>query len=778
MPTERRDSIYLTGEGKKVKHNRVIFESLMTKCEVFIDLLLGKDGINCKNRHFLLQSSLPTDHIKEDSFEWYGESIQKVYRQIVVSKPLIETNLGYSSLDSVYVPYVHLGDTEVNHQFYEICQSFIKPNEIPHKASLIQIQNQIGKYDEINSWNTKPLYELKDLLTDIQSAGSLDDLVLNDIEEEEGKADWLSKLFQFIVLQKRIELLDEFEVVPNQNRKFKKLEDLSSEDEKEIIPDQFIDVLKDLGKDWRDDLLHRGIKFEIGNHDKLTLLNINEAIDEILNEEKLENNNRIKVFIRRKDALTHVINILKIDSPDSTKEAFRHKIFFFAKDLFGLTDELIPVENSSKYKYAAALRIAVSLINEEISNKKTVNILADSLNKTIEETITWLSDYLSLIGDDSSDYKRFLKEGNIVPNRKNKLCAYEDLYNYGTEDQPLNNKLIDILNKFESNKDFWEDLIADKIDLKLPKTIKFDEIGNLVSEHINSIKGKESYEENRNALLDLIDWCSVEKTLAERYLQGFKEISNRIFFILTIENGSFGGNLIEILKNKDNLEMLALINESGITKEELNVFIMLFPDGIPSNIMEYAKEDARRKKEFNNLLEVGSKVERLFIEALTQFEVTNEIIHAGGGAYDIRIYNPETKKSFYIEVKSCHYKNIDPINLAVSQVKRAVKELDKETFSIVIVERSHNNEMDTDYIKSNTKYLKNPGQYLQDISNNYDLIESKANTLNEIDLKMDYAEFKGSIEYNWIKDNTKNSGFAALIEDIKRILNDLNIVKN
>ena len=480
MPTERRDSIYITGEGKKVTHNRTVFERLIAKCEEFIDLLIDNECINCSNRHFLLQSSLPHQHIKEDSLDWYSESIQKVYRQIVVSKPLIQTDSGYSSLDSVNVPYIHLGDDFVNHQFYEICRSIIKPNAIPHKNSLIQIQRQIGKYDEIDSWQTKPLYELTDVLKDIENAGSLNDLVLNDIEDEEGKANWLSTLFQFIVSQKRIELLDEFEVVPNQNGNFKHLEVLSSEDKAEIIPDPFIDVLKDLGKDWRDDLLHRDIKFEIGNHDKLSLLNINEAIDEILNEEKIEFNNRIKVFLKRPDALKHVVNILKIDSPDSTKEAFRHKLFFVAKDLFGFEDELKSVPFSSKYKYAAANRLMVALINEEINKKKDVKTLSEDINLTDDQTIKWLSDYLELI-DTAPDYKYFLKYGNIVPNRKYEMCAYDDLYNYGTDEQPLNKALIDILNKFDTSKDIWEELISDGINLKLPKTIKFDEIGNIIS---------------------------------------------------------------------------------------------------------------------------------------------------------------------------------------------------------------------------------------------------------------------------------------------------------
>jgi len=765
MPTERRDSIYLTGDGKKVKHNRVVFENILSKCECFIDLLIDSKGVNCSNRHFLLQSSLPTQHIKEDSIEWYSDSVQRVYRQIVVSKPLIETNKGYSSLESIHVPYLYLCDPEVNLQFYDICSSFINANELPRKTCLIQLQNQIGKYDELDSWQTKPLYELKDLLKDIENVYCLKDLLLNDCEGEAGKTSWLSRLFQFIVFQKRTELLDEFEVVPNQNGNFRYFKTLRNEDKTEIIPDPFIDVLKDLGKDWREDLLHRDINFEMGSHDKLSLLDINDAIDDIFNEEKIEFNNKVKIFLQRPDALKHVVNILKIDSPDSRKEAFRHKLFFAAKALFGFADELIAVPYSSKYKFPAANRLMIALINSEISKNEDLKSISAAMKTTESNAMAWLSSYLELI-DTTSDYKYFLKDGNIVPNRKSELCAYEDLFNYGTEEQPLDEKLIDILNKFDLSRDYWEELISENINLILPKTIKFDEIGTKILEHINSIKGKESYEDNRNPLLDLIDWCSVKPDLAERYLSGFRDVSNRIFFILTIENSSFGGNLIEILKNKENLEMLTLINDSGISKKELNEFLSLFPDGIPRRVMEFAKEEARRKKEFNNLLEVGSKVERLFIETLNEFEVNHDIIHAGGGAYDIRIYNPVSKKSFYIEVKSCHFQNVDPINLAVSQVQRAVKELDRRTFCIVIIERPQNNEMDTDYIKASTKYLRNPGLYLEDIAEKFEVIEKSANTNEAVDLKMNNAEFKGSLDYDWVLKKIGNLGFNELLQDI------------
>jgi hypothetical protein len=205
--------------------------------------------------------------------------------------------------------------------------------------------------------------------------------------------------------------------------------------------------------------------------------------------------------------------------------------------------------------------------------------------------------------------------------------------------------------------------------------------------------------------------------------------------------------------------------------------IALFPNGIPKNVMDYAKEDARKKKEFSNLLEVGSKVEQLFIKTLEQFKISSErdkIIHAGGGSYDIRVFNPDTNKSFYIELKSCKYQNTEPINIAVSQAKRAVKELANENFAFVIIERSANNDMDEEYIKNNTKYFKNPGAHLSDIGINYDKIKQSSNTENSVDLKMENAEFKGSLDYKWTLNQIGKLGFNELLMDINKILSNKN----
>ena len=78
--------------------------------------------------------------------------------------------------------------------------------------------------------------------------------------------------------------------------------------------------------------------------------------------------------------------------------------------------------------------------------------------------------------------------------------------------------------------------------------------------------------------------------------------------------------------------------------------------------------------------------------------------------------------------------------------------------------------MDTEYIKSSTRYFRNPGLYLGEIATNFDVIEKSANTNDVVDLKMSNAEFKGSLDYDWVLDKIGNLGFNELLEDIKKII--------
>jgi hypothetical protein len=760
-PTEKRDSILLNGQKKKPEHNKTVFAEAIEGSKKFIEYLILKNALN---RYVALLSRFPSYDFEEDTREWFLNDIQTNYRKHLLTLPVIETELGTSILSTVKFPRCGLDDKD-NIQFWNLCAAVLGYDNLPKQEIFLASLKNIGPKDEEKSWNEKLYFTFEDLFELIQSKKTLEGLDLHSPNEAEkiDKTKWLKEVFAFAISQKQSDLFEKFEVVPNQNGTLRKLDELFEEDIEKPIPDEFLDVLKLLGKDWRADLIYRGVDFSILNHAKRGMSDIAEAINEILNEEKKVNNVAHKVFLKREDALNHLVSILKIDSPDSTKIAFRHKLFYFAKDLFHFTDDLIQVNNSSKFNYNPAIKLLLSIINEAIENCKTVEVLKTTLQN--KEPIDWLNNYLHFIAK-NEELKYFLDEGNIVPNRENLLCAYEDLFNYGTQEQALDDNLIAILQKFDPKKTWQNVLLSDGITLTLPNTKTFDELANEIMAEVNRVKGEESYETYREALLELIDWCASEPKLTPRYLSGFQEISNRIFFILTIENSSIGSDVIKMLKNKDNLEVLASISDANIDiaiiKELINISGKI---GGMEDILEHARELLSDKLHFDYMQQIGENVELVFKEALLQEGINADIIHQGWGSHDFEVRNPINNKSMFIELKSFASGSTEPFKLAISQARKAIDMPEK--FALCVLERPTQTELVVpDFIRSELKYRKGISPSLQTAVADNSNFERIRNSQDNVHLYINLREdVRVSVGHNFVTSNCNT--FSDLINDIK-----------
>jgi len=764
-PTEKRDSILLNGQKKKPEHNKNVLAEAIEGCKIFIEYLISKNALN---RYVSLLSRFPNYDFEEDTREWFLNGIQTNYRQHLLTLSIIETELGTSILSKVKFPRCGLDDKD-NIQFWTLCAAILGYDNVPKQDIFLSALKYIGPKDEEKSWNEKLYFTFEDLFELIQSKKSIEGLELHSSKDDEAidKKKWLKDIFAFAISQKQSDLFEKFEVVPNQNGTLRKLDELFEEDNEKPIPDEFLDVLKLLGKDWRADLIYRGVDFSILNHAKRGLTDIAEAINEILNEERKINNVAHNVFLKREDAIKHLVSILKIDSPDSTKNAFRHKLLYFAKDLFHFTDDLIQVNNSSKFNYSPAIKLMLSKVNETIENCKNVEVLKSTLQN--KEPIDWLNNYLHFIAK-NEELKYFLDEGNIVPNRDNLLCAYEDLFNYGTQEQPLDDKLITILRKFDQKKIWQNELLSAGITLTLPNTKTFDELANEIMAEVSRVKGEESYETYREALLELIDWCASEPKLTLRYLSGFQEISNRIFFILTIENSSIGSDVIKMLKNKDNLEVLASISDANIDisiiKELINISGKI---GGMEDILEHARELLQDKLHFEYMQQIGENVELVFREALLQEGINAEIIHQGWGSHDFEVRNPNNNKSMFIELKSYARGSNEPFKLAISQARKAIEMPEK--FALCILERPTQTDLVVpEFIRNELKYRKDISSALQSAVNDNSDFERIRNNQENVHLYINLREdVRVSVGYNFILSGCYD--FPVLINDIKDQIN-------
>ena len=762
-PTEDRDGIPLHSESAPEHlENRELVEKAFVAAKQLTQYLLTQET---KNLYVCAYSRLPDENWQTKSKKWYNQ-LQIDYRVFINNLEIVETEVGSKSvLNSIVIP--DFGDKDEDKlKFYDTILSFVGKNKVPARGILLPWIKSAGPKDELESWNRNIKYSLETFLKELENIGSLCALE-SVLGSDENAINWLNKVYAFIIEYKEVDTLRDYAIIPNQNGDFQKLtpDTLHLEDKEANIPDEFLDILETLGDNWRTKLIHREVNLPGQNIEKKSLPLVSYRINEFIAKDD---------FSKRQDRLKVVIDILRNVTSLNNTENFRIEIFYKGKDVLGFDESIRKVSNITDFRFDKALDIFIEAIHDKIESFENLDGLSTQLQKDKASSVSWLNDYLNKILN-KENFSKHIKYGNIVLNQYEQFSAYEDLRAFGTHVEPLDNELVSILKKLNPSEDWRKFLVIDGLNIKLPPKT-FAELADVIDGTIREIEKEEAVNigyinDFKNAIFELIEWTN-NKTEKAKHLSHFMLRKNDLWvkFSMTDE-------LLSLIKDNEALETLKIIKESNISKEQLSEFLELYPTGeIPNKVMEFAKEEARKKREFSNLLQVGSKVENLFIETLKQwkdFKVLSnktEIIHAGGGAYDIRIYNQENKKSFYLELKSCRIDNTDPISIAVSQAKRAVQELENENFAFIIIERAAENKMDTEYIKNNTKYLRNPGQYLGGIVEKYQKIEIDTNTLEKVDLKMENAEFKGSLNYNWIKEKTINSGFKDLITDIERIL--------
>ncbi|MGG5210784.1 sacsin N-terminal ATP-binding-like domain-containing protein [Chryseobacterium sp. MIQD13] len=762
-PTEERSGIPIHSESA-ADHldNRRLVESAFEAAKVFTNYLLQ---IGAQNLYVCAMSRLPDEKWQSASKLWY-ESLQKDYRSFLNKKALIETDFLENGkqnieLDFAYLPF-YCDNENDRLKFYNIVAPFIGRDKIPKKELLINWIKASGPKDELKSWGRNIRYSIVELLEELQGLKNLDALS-GKIQGEIKAIDWLNSLYAFLIEYKETDYLKEFAIIPNQNNCFQKLtpDTLHLEDKEFNIPDEFLNVLNDLGDDWKNKLIHREVKMPGQNIEKKDLLLASNRINEIIKKDD---------FRKRPNYFKIVIDILRNITSLENTENFRIEIFQRGKQLFRFEENVRKVSNTANFNFRNALNIYIEDFNSEIESLVNIYGLSKKLNIDKPAAVLWLDNYLNRLLS-KQDYSHHIQFGNIVPNRYEEFCAYDDLKNFGTKESPLDDDLILILNKLDTSQDWNKKLVLDGINIDCQPKI-FEELAVSVDSAIIEIEKQEAIEIGyinsfKESIFKLIEWCNQNESRSN-YLKHFKQRKNDLWVKFSMTN-----EILTLIKDEEAIGTLRLIKESKVSKEQLADLLEFYPNGLPQNLMDYAKEDSRKKKEFSNLLKIGSKVEQLFVETLKDFNFLSnreEIVHAGGGSYDIRVSNPETGKSFYIELKSCKFQNTDPISIAISQAKRAVSELKNENFAIVVIERANENVMDVEYVRKNCKYFKNPGEYLFHIVDGYNTIEETANKNEKVDLRMDNAEFKGSLNYKWVLDKIGDSGFTELIKDINKVL--------
>jgi hypothetical protein len=708
-PTEDRDGILLHGkDSAEALKNREIMDNAYASAIEFTNWLIQKGA---KNRFITALSRIPTEHKWTELSEiWIKENIIN-YRKFIFSSKLVETeNPGeITTIEDSVLPNFQ-GNQESKLEFYELVKFFKTTSKVPSKKTVLNWIEHVGPSSEGELWPRKIYFDLEDLLREVAELESVENLSKQVGIDEENTFQWINSLVKFLVEKKESELLNEFAIIPNHHGDFEFLSRLYLEEDKDPIDDLFLDVIDSLGEDWRKEIIHRKIKFEHINISKRGLSNLSEKVNEVLKEKvNLVNNTFRWKFKSRTDALQKLVQIISITGKESKEDNFKNQVFLFAKELFGFQESIRVVEFHKSFRFDFALRLLIEMINSRIQELENLEQLAIHLNIPLIKSQYWINEYIILLKA-KTEFESLLKFGEIIPNRYGFFCNIESLKNFGTQENPLSDKLLDILFELDEDEDWRIEIVHECISIQMAETLKFEELGNRIQELVSQLQKEDlsdpslgHLEKYRNCLLDLIEWVHKDDR-GERFLKSFKEKSNELFYKLTMRNSNLTVDDIKMLADPDNKELLRQISNSTISKKEImDLISMAEMLGSASQLLQYADDLVSEKQDMDWLLKVGSEVELAFMKALKNESLRGELIHTGSGSFDFKITNNKNGKVFYIELKSFAYGSLKPLRFAPSQADRAINS--KGDFAICLIERPQTNAITIDYIKGNTKAI-------------------------------------------------------------------------
>jgi len=302
-------------------------------------------------------------------------------------------------------------------------------------------------------WNGVDEMVLKNLL-----------LKIEEYNEIQGKisVDYINKVL--VCVQKYYSDYIDYSIIPNQNKKLCKLNELYEDSN---IPEIFKNCLKNcFNVDIRNELLDKGINTKVLRFvEKKEILSYKSTLKKFFSEKPKSTRNIIQSqpeYISsniKKEAAEYLIRIVPRNKKCNqrilfdlyqifTKKAFKNDEYCEINDSddddfgYGIWDD------SNKYIY--------KIIREVIERNDTVNSLANDLNRNNKEILSYLNSFIN----------RFSENGKIVPNQYGDFCELEDLMNEGDYENDFTFYLEDIRDERiklipEELKDIAKDLEYD-----------------------------------------------------------------------------------------------------------------------------------------------------------------------------------------------------------------------------------------------------------------------------------------------------------------------------
>jgi hypothetical protein len=531
-PTEPRDGIYLLDDSQDSKS--VTDQNYMKEArELFSILLPFAVDNDWKNLYHLARTTIP--NISEEYFSksWFKAVIQKPLRDQLIESEIVQTETDRILLKNGIFPYAQESKIE---KMWDLL-SPIYNQSLPRKEDIHLWHKIIDSH-----WSKDLRIDIKKLIQEISTIGSIEQLVIQKGFTEENALEWLDQVIEFVFELEEEKLLNDFSIIPNQYGEFKKKDDLWLDQE---IPAELKSVLKKLGKDWEASLQNNGISSHMPPIKKSQ-----EDIVSMINTFIKNNPN----YPYLKAAILELTSL--ISSNGNEVNPIRVSLWNFTSDFYPETPQKLTVKGIEKTVWEESDKWLIKTLCAKIASDQTIDTLTTTLKKP---AVSWLHDFVIFLG--KSGFSSLLNDHKLLPDQLGTLKKKTEL----SLDNEIDAELKEICEGLTSS--LKSKLLDTGIFLDIEnRSISTQDVAKMISEKVTEIyntdHGNNRAQTTKNLFEKLLKWMFDNGEVISKNL--FNDLYDRRNLVLRTDEEN-----IQAIEFRQSI----LNNTNGYTEEDIIKFI-------------------------------------------------------------------------------------------------------------------------------------------------------------------------------------------------------------
>lgn len=411
-PTDPRDGVFLTTSeraNRLVEENKKIINEALELYDTLLDYAVENKW---KELHLLAQISPIPDSVEWIDEIWFRKDVLTPIRANLLFADIItnsnnELTSIYNSEGKPHVFFPSAGTKEIRNKIWKLSNYWF-PNRLPQESD-IELWNKL-------TWKDCAKLDLNQLAIFVNSLETTE--VLSNRLKGIDVYKWLNAFYTTLKLDESEydSIINKYEIFPNQNGVLCKLSRLKNDSGD--IGDNFKDILKSLGKDIRDELLHEDIIFDLGDEN---ILDLNYVVKEINSEVQQKASDR-EVAKSYGIAFKKLLLWFK-DKPERAKSLFPN--LYRNKHLLYDDDEIL--ENIEKAEQLSDMlnEFAVSSIDE------LRDLIKKSNNSDGEQLLPVTQELLLNMGISSpEEWAEAIKDKNLAELFSHESTPTTDMFFY------------------------------------------------------------------------------------------------------------------------------------------------------------------------------------------------------------------------------------------------------------------------------------------------------------------------------------------------------------